>query len=141
MRGLNRQRNDFRNPGISWRTPRCRGRCMLPLLAMAVLFQAQEMKNRTTPSPAPTTARAAATAAWRAAVVDGKDDDEVWKHATPIPDFLEFDPHVGGPPRFKTEAKVAYDARNFYAFVRAYDPEPQKKIQTLARRRARTATR
>src|ERR1051325_3256090 len=113
---------------------------MLPLLAMAVLFQAQEVKNRTSPSPAPTTARVAATRAGQPPGIDGKDDEGGWSHATPITDFLEFDPHEGGPPRFKTEAKVAYDARNFYAFVRAYDPEPQKILKLLARRDIRTAS-
>ena len=113
---------------------------MLALLAVTALFQAQEVKIRSTPSPVASTARVAAARAVRPPVIDGRDDDEVWKTATPITDFLEFDPHEGKAPRFKTEAKVAYDARNFYAFVRAYDPEPQKILKLLARRDVRTAS-
>ena len=37
-------------------------------------------------------------------------------------------------PRFRTEARVAYDAANLYVFVRAFDPHPDSIIRLLERR-------
>ncbi len=93
----------------------------------------------TPPSPPPTR-QATASRAVHPVVIDGKDDDEVWKTAQPITDFVEFDPDEGKPARFRTVAKVAYDDHNFYVFIRAYDPEPQKILKILARRDVRPPT-
>ncbi|HEV8358552.1 MAG TPA: DUF5916 domain-containing protein [Gemmatimonadales bacterium] len=117
---------------------------MLALAVAILLSQTQDAKNPASDPPptgrAPSPTRTVATRAVRPPVIDGRDDDEVWRNATPITEFLEFDPHEGKAPRFKTEARVAYDARNFYALVRAYDPEPQKILKLLARRDIRTAS-
>ncbi|HET9512493.1 MAG TPA: DUF5916 domain-containing protein [Gemmatimonadales bacterium] len=84
--------------------------------------------------------RATAIRAQQPPVLDGRDDDPAWRRAAPISDFLEFEPNEGKAPRFATEAKVAYDQRNFYVFVRAYDDEPEKILKTLARRDVRPPT-
>jgi hypothetical protein len=73
-------------------------------------------------------------------VIDGRDDDAVWRTAPVISDFTEFVPVEGGPPRYRTEAKVAFDDHNFYAFIRAYDPEPRTISTVLARRDVRPPT-
>ncbi|MGE5143131.1 MAG: DUF5916 domain-containing protein, partial [Acidobacteriota bacterium] len=91
-------------------------------------------------APLPPTRQAAATRAVHAPVLDGRDDDDVWKTAQPITDFQEFDPDEGKPARFPTMAKVAYDEHNFYVFIRAFDPEPQKILKILARRDVRPPT-
>ena len=72
--------------------------------------------------------------------IDGRDADAVWRGALVIDDFREFDPIDGKDPRFRTEARVAYDRRNFYVFVRMFDPEPEKILKLLARRDVRTAS-
>src|SRR5512145_235441 len=76
--------------------------------------------------PAPrnpaTTAVAQRTAT--APVIDGLQNDVVWAHAARTSNFLEFQPKVSTPPRFKTEFQVAFDDRNLYVFVRAFDPHP-----------------
>ena len=113
---------------------------MLVLLATIVAFQAQEVKHGPAPTRRPPTARIAATRAEHAPVIDGRDDDEVWRNAPVIKDFVEFDPDPGKPARFRTEARVAYDSRNFYAFIRMFDPEPDKILKLLARRDIRTAS-
>ena len=88
---------------------------MLPTLAAFFLFQAPETQTQLAVNPAKvaphtsTTARAARAA--HPVVIDGRDDDDVWKNAPLISDFLEFDPVEGKEARFKTEAKVAYDNR------------------------------
>jgi len=121
---------------------------MLVVLAAALMFQQAETKSTPRPIPAPSSASLAlvtatttrAVLAPRAPTIDGRDDDEVWRMAAPISEFLEFDPNEGKAPRYKTEARVAYDARNFYVFVRAYDEEPNRILKLLARRDVRTAS-
>jgi len=100
----------------------------VPLLA-AVTFA---MQAPDPPLPAPR--GVTATRADRPPVIDGRDDDAVWKQATPVTGFQEWRPTEGGPPKLPTEAKIAYDAANFYVFVRAFDPHPDSIITVLARR-------
>src|SRR5207253_1770829 len=78
--------------------------------------------------------RVLATRAARPPVIDGRDDDAVWREAPPIAGFQEWRPSEGGPPKLSTEAKIAYDAANLYVFVRAFDPHPDSIITVLARR-------
>ena len=92
------------------------------------------------PPPAPPSRQATATRAVHPPIIDGRDDDDVWRTARPITDFVEFDPDEGKPARFPTMAKVAYDEHNFYVFIRAFDPEPQKIMKYLARRDVRPPT-
>src|SRR5258706_15494923 len=67
-------------------------------------------------------------------VLDGRDDDAVWRDAVPITQFQEWRPSEGGAPKLPTEAKIAYDAANLYVFVRCFDPHPDSIITVLARR-------
>ena len=73
-------------------------------------------------------------------VIDGRDDDEVWRHAQPITGFRQFSPVANGEARFRTEAKVAYDDENFYVFIRMFDPHPDSILRLLGRRDVRVAT-
>ncbi|HXL53337.1 MAG TPA: DUF5916 domain-containing protein, partial [Gemmatimonadales bacterium] len=92
-------------------------------------------------APPPSTAtRATAVRAIHPVVIDGRDDDEVWRLAPPITQFREFQPKEDGDPRFPTAAKVAYDDRYLYVFVRAFDPHPDSILKLLARRDVRAAT-
>ena len=70
-------------------------------------------------TPAPTDTGAVASRATTPPVIDGRDDDPVWQTAPVISAFTQWQPTEGKPPRFRTEAKVAYDAANLYVFVRA----------------------
>ena len=81
-----------------------------------------------------------ATRATTPPVIDGRDDDEVWRRATAITAFRQFRPVEDGEPRYATETKVAYDARNFYVFIRAFDAHPDSILKLLARRDVRTAS-
>ncbi|HEV8381529.1 MAG TPA: DUF5916 domain-containing protein, partial [Gemmatimonadales bacterium] len=107
----------------------------LPLLA-AVTFAAQSpgYGSRPSDSVAAVPRRVPATHAAQAPIIDGRDDDAVWRTAKPITEFQEWRPSEGGPPKLPTEAKVAYDAGNLYIFVRAFDPHPDSIITVLARR-------
>jgi hypothetical protein len=108
----------------------------LPLLAAVTLAsQAPDPRPpRQPPDPPPPPTKVTATRAAQPPVIDGRDDDAVWREATPITDFQEWRPSEGGPPKLPTEAKIAYDAANLYVFVRAFDPHPDSIITVLARR-------
>src|SRR2546426_9701040 len=82
----------------------------LPLLA-AVTLAFQSTDPHADP-PAPV----AATRAAQPPVIDGRDDDAVWKEARPITEFREWRPTEGPPPKLPTEAKIVYDAANLYVF-------------------------
>ncbi|HEY5022276.1 MAG TPA: carbohydrate binding family 9 domain-containing protein, partial [Gemmatimonadaceae bacterium] len=83
---------------------------------------------------APTDSGATAVHTDAPPVIDGKDDDQVWRTAPVITGFKQWQPTEGKEPRFRTEAKVAYDAANLYVFVRAFDPHPDSIIRILERR-------
>jgi hypothetical protein len=90
--------------------------------------------NRTSRSPLVTDSSVVAVRTTTAPVIDGADDDSVWRIAPPITAFLEWQPTEGKEPRFRTEARVAYDAANLFVFVRAFDPHPDSIIRILERR-------
>ncbi|HEY6224293.1 MAG TPA: DUF5916 domain-containing protein, partial [Gemmatimonadales bacterium] len=100
------------------------------LAAVMVTHQA----GQDPPTDPPVSKQVTATRAAQSPVIDGRDDDAVWKQATPITSFQEWRPSEGGQPKLPTEAKVAYDAGNLYVFVRAFDPHPDSIITVLARR-------
>src|SRR5205807_8683023 len=107
----------------------------LPLLAAITLArQVADLRPRQSADQPPPVRSVAATRAARAPVIDGRDEDAVWREATPITEFQEWRPSEGGPPKLPTVAKVAYDAANLYVFVRAFDPHPDSIITVLARR-------
>ncbi|HST07249.1 MAG TPA: DUF5916 domain-containing protein [Gemmatimonadaceae bacterium] len=88
----------------------------------------------------PTDTTAVALRADSPPVIDGRDDDRVWRSTPVIDRFQEWRPNEGKPPRFKTEARIAYDASNLYVFVRAYDPHPDSIIKLLERRDSFTSS-
>ncbi|HYC32887.1 MAG TPA: DUF5916 domain-containing protein, partial [Gemmatimonadales bacterium] len=81
-----------------------------------------------------------ATLAAEEPVLDGKDDDPVWRTAPVIDAFQQAKPSEGAAARYRTEARVAYDARTLYVFVRSYDPRPDSIVSLLSRRDDQTAS-
>jgi hypothetical protein len=103
---------------------------MLALASQAITAQ--------TASPSTTTARA--VRAVRPPVLDGREDDDVWRTAPVIRGFRQFDPGEDLPAAFETEARVAYDDRSLYVIVRAFDPHPDSIITPLSRRDVKTVS-
>src|SRR3979409_925242 len=66
-------------------------------------------------------------------VIDGKLDDEVWKQAVVLKDFLQTYPGDNIAPSKPTEVMIGYDARTFYMAFHCYD-EPDKVRATVAKR-------
>src|SRR3954466_3919339 len=113
------------------------------ILGLALSIQAPEklsahadVRTATVPPQiaAPTDTSAVALRAGSPPVIDGKDDDQAWKSAPIIDRFQRWRPNEGKEARFKTEAKIAYDAANMYVFVRAFDPHPDSIKKLLERR-------
>ncbi len=88
------------------------------------------VRNGALPEPL----RSVAERAAKPPVIDGLDNDAVWRAAKLITDFQQWQPTEGKAATFKTEARVGYDAANLYVFVRAFDPHPDSIIRILERR-------
>jgi hypothetical protein len=104
---------------------------MFAPLALLVLIAAQQPRAQ---GIATIDTAAVATRAATPPVIDGSDADPVWHQAPVITAFTQWQPTEGKAPRFRTEAKIAYDAANLYVFVRAFDPHPDSIIKILERR-------
>ncbi len=109
---------------------------MLPFVPLS----AQQLMPRREPPAAATTLVTTAIRADPAPVIDGRDSDPVWSNAQIVEGFRVFDPVEGAEPAFRTTAKFAYDDRNLYVMVRAFDPNPDSIMALLSRRDERTAS-
>jgi len=69
--------------------------------------------------------------------IDGVLDDELWRHAAQIDEFVQVEPVEGAAPSERTVAYIAYDADSLFIAVRAYDREPGK-IKAFTMRRDRS---
>lgn len=115
---------------------------LVALLGLAVSLQAtpsapqhsDSLPRRIVRVTAPTDSSAVAVRAGASPLIDGRDDDAAWRDAPVITGFRQWRPTGGKAPRFRTEAKIVYDAANLYVFVRAYDPHPDSIIKLLERR-------
>ncbi|MGH7604028.1 MAG: DUF5916 domain-containing protein [Gemmatimonadaceae bacterium] len=94
--------------------------------------------HQTDAAPSTTLGRASAVFTSTPPVIDGRDDDPIWKGATAITGFRVFDPQEDGDPSFQTEVKVAYDAGSLYIFARMFDPHPDSIVSLLSRRDVKT---
>jgi hypothetical protein len=81
---------------------------------------------------------AEARRAERAPAIDGRDDDQAWRGAQVIDEFLEYEPTPGATPRFRTEVRVLFDDKYLYVGARMFDPAPDSIISLLSRRDVRT---
>lgn len=65
--------------------------------------------------------------------IDGKLDDEVWKHAMVLKDFYQVQPGDNIAPSKSTEVMVGYDPKFIYVAFHCYD-EPDKVRANIAKR-------
>ena len=108
---------------------------LIETLSALTLLASVPQSAQPAPGPAKDPAKVAtAIRATQSVVIDGLNNDAVWQTAPKLSGFTEFDPHDGGDPRFKTEFQVAYDDKNIFVFVRAYDPHPDSIRHALTRR-------
>jgi Domain of unknown function (DUF5916) len=70
----------------------------------------------------------------KAPQIDGRDDEAMWRTIPALTEFRQFEPTEDGVPTLRTEARIAYDARNLYVVVRSFDPRPDSILAVLQRR-------
>lgn len=108
------------------------------LTATAVIALAMQASAQ---QPAPPPGRASTTViahrAVTAPVIDGVNDETVWSNAPRMDAFRQWDPIDDADPSYGTEFQVAYDERNLYVYVRAYDEHPDSIMRALSRRDVR----
>jgi Domain of unknown function (DUF5916)/Carbohydrate family 9 binding domain-like len=109
---------------------------MTPSLPVVAVVLALQTSAPPLPSPAPANTAVAVRAA-APPVIDGRDGDAAWRLAPVINGFRKFQPVEDAEPSVTTEARVVYDERNLYVFVRAFDPRPDSIKKLLARRDTR----
>jgi hypothetical protein len=83
---------------------------------------------------APPSTAAVAIRTTEAPVIDGYAREAIWASAHVIDGFRQFDPVEDVDPSHRTEARVAYDDRYLYVFVRAHDSHPDQLLALLSRR-------
>lgn len=115
---------------------------MLAASVLALPAGAQQLVRRdgapsTIARPAATTV-AIAIRAPSSPQIDGLDADSLWREAPSVDGFRQFDPKEDVEPTLRTEARFAYDDRNLYVLVRAFDPRPDSIMALLSRRDERT---
>ena len=69
----------------------------------------------------------------QAPVIDGKLDEEVWKHAVALKNFYQTNPGDNIAPSKPTEAFLGYDSKTLYLGFHAYD-DPDKVRASVAAR-------
>src|SRR6185436_18022180 len=67
-------------------------------------------------------------------VIDGVLDDEAWKSASVIDDFVQQLPEDKIPPTERTEVHITYDEDNLYLGVRFFDSDPSRILAWTLRR-------
>ena len=116
------------------------------VLGVAALFVAFPLALAAQPSPHAVTRRdnagheipvpsAAAAHRSSAIVIDGKLDEEAWKAATPVTEFLQTDPDEGKPASQKTEMRFLFDHDALYIGARMHDTEGAAGVHTSLVRR------
>jgi hypothetical protein len=113
-------------------------RLILFLTAMARVASAQSIGNSPLIRATPSGSITRATRISVSPILDGRDDDDVWRDAIRIEDFRQVEPTEAGEPAFPTSARVVYNERFLYVFVRAHDPHPDSIVGRLSRRDVRT---
>src|SRR5687768_12301409 len=100
--------------------------------AVSAAFQVAVAQPSPTPPPVRDAAMVAtAVRAGSPPVIDGTDADPIWADARKTGSFVQFDPKDGAAPTYQTEFRVAFDDRNLYVFVRAFDDHPDSIMHAL----------
>lgn len=66
--------------------------------------------------------------------LDGRLDESCWNLVEWSGDFVQWQPSEGAPPSQQTQFKVIYDDHAMYFGIRAFDSEPERIVDHLARR-------
>jgi len=119
---------------------RGRALCAIAALLCGAVFSKADAQDTTRAAPvsvarphdqAPTAAAARRTGPVQ---IDGRLDEAAWQAATPVTEFIQFDPNEGQPTSERTEARILIDDVAVYVGMRLFDSEPSRIQSQLARR-------
>ncbi len=107
---------------------------LLAALVLSVPVVASPAAAQSVADPA-TAKRATATRVDAGTItLDGRLNEEVWRTATPVRDFVQKEPTQGAVPTDEMEVRFAYDARAFYVGARMFSREGRGIQAPLGRR-------
>jgi len=66
--------------------------------------------------------------------IDGKLDDECWKKAEKVTDFIQFEPKLGEKPKEPTNVYILYDKENLYVGFECQKNDPNRVLGTQTKR-------
>ncbi|MCB9448124.1 MAG: carbohydrate binding family 9 domain-containing protein [Flavobacteriales bacterium] len=66
--------------------------------------------------------------------IDGQMDEDAWKEAIPISDFIQYSPYHGKPPSQQTEVRVLYSDQALYVGAHLFDTAPDSILTELGKR-------
>jgi len=66
--------------------------------------------------------------------IDGHLNDDAWKNAVPMSDFVQYDPFQGRAPRYQTYVYVVYDDEAIYFGAKMLDASPDSILRQLGDR-------
>jgi len=66
--------------------------------------------------------------------IDGHLDEALYDSVIPVSDFVPMEPNGGKPASEKTEVWIAFDERNVYVAMRAWESHPERMIANEMRR-------
>lgn len=107
----------------------------LPVLTLQLSAQDTQISDSTrqqsfTKQPVYTTSRLVT----EKPLIDGKLDDECWKHGTWAGDYTQWIPDEGAKPSWPTVFNIQYDDKFIYVAFRGYDGEPSKIVRMSGKR-------
>ncbi len=108
---------------------------IIGLAVIAIPAQAQQAKDGLGRLPEqPSDVATAIRANPGAPKVDGRLDEEAWRLAPAVSDFVQRDPNEGEPATERTEVRIIYTDDALFVGVRAYDSQPDQIAANLTRR-------
>ena len=70
-------------------------------------------------------------------IIDGKLDDQVWKKADSVSDFIQYEPIRGNPPREATKVYVLFDREYLYLGFECLKKDPAEVVGSAMKRDSR----
>ncbi|UCH11194.1 MAG: carbohydrate binding family 9 domain-containing protein [Fidelibacterota bacterium] len=70
----------------------------------------------------------------RSPVMDGLISEDVWDAATPLEDFIQYQPQHGQPSRLRTTAYIGYSQDTLFVAFVCFDPEPDRIASARTKR-------
>jgi hypothetical protein len=116
---------------IDWRV--CM-RAYITLFVLLFLFTIVIIHTSISEESSAKTIRAVKIDSDESPVIDGKLDDECWKRASKVSDFIQFEPIRGEKPKDSTNVCVLFDKQKLYVGFECFKKNPDQVLGTQMKR-------